>query len=240
MTLARDAQVGFLVGSFDVALLWPFVREAGSPSLKHSLKQGKLWSGGSGAVMMLVPYSIVVESLNNAMSHPGSQEQQTLSSKLSMAPLTSFIIAAGLQPIEKKLVMDSLLQTERSGKGPVVDLVRYAQKHGMRRLYGGFLPLWARETIYVSATMVLNPWWTTTGMGEGAAGVNCLKAFALGFSAGMISAPCQTLSVMAKDEVPHREKLTLNRLFYGSMTRSIRTGAAGVLWFLARRVSDNE
>lgn len=25
MTLARDAQVGFLVGSFDVALLWPFV-----------------------------------------------------------------------------------------------------------------------------------------------------------------------------------------------------------------------
>lgn len=188
--------------------------------------------------MMLVPYSIVVESLNNALSRPdGKEQQQTLGSKLSMAPLTSFIIAVGLQPIEKKLVMDSLLQTERSGKGPVVDLVRYAQKHGARRLYGGLLPLWARETIYVSATMVLNPWWTTS---EGAAGVNCLKAFALGFSAGMISAPCQTLSVMAKDEVPHRDKLTLKRLFYGSMTRSIRTGAAGVLWFLARRVSDNQ
>jgi hypothetical protein len=124
----------------------------------------------------------------------------------------------------------------------VVDIIRFTRKHGLKRLYGGFLPLWLREIVYVTATTVLNPYWTSLAS-EDVSG-NCAKAFVLGFSAGMLSAPFQTLSVVGKDErglsMMRNVVGSPKRLFFGSLTRSIRTGMAGILWFLSRKVADEQ
>jgi hypothetical protein len=258
MTILDDTFVGFLVGTLDVAFLWPFVviacrREAGAPSIAYAVKQGKLWSGGTGALTMLVPYCVLVESISNFAYNQGKDEQRKAEeddwrTKLWKAPLTSFIIACGLQPIEKKIVMDSLFQTTRTGKGPVVDLYHYVTQKGVRRLMlSGLLPLWARETIYVASVTILNPHLTTDNPNATLV-EKCASAFAVGFSAGMISAPIQTLNVLQKDErnagkslrslfltpTSSENQLNIKRLFFGSGSRSFRTGAAGVLWFLSR------
>jgi hypothetical protein len=62
---------------------------------------------------MLVPYSILVESLSSA----SSSSKDNVWDRLKSVPFSALIIAVGLQPIEKKIVMDSLLQTQRSGRG---------------------------------------------------------------------------------------------------------------------------
>jgi len=254
MTVLDDAVVGLLVGSLDVALLWPFVviasrREAGAPSVAHAVKQGKLWAGGLGALTMLVPYCVAVEALSNLAyaNTTASKDTQNWTQKLMNAPLTSAVIAVGLQPIEKKIVMDSLFQTQRSGKGPFFDVYAYAKRSGTGRLMlSGLIPLWARETIYVCAVTVLNPMMTCENP-NASIYQKCVSAFAIGFSAGMISAPLQTLNVMQKDERNYGRSLrslvfppaeeggfSFKRLFFGSGSRSFRTGAAGVLWFMSR------
>jgi hypothetical protein len=253
MTIAKDALVGMAVGCLDVAFLWPFVviacrREAGAPSVMHAVRQGKLWAGGVGALTMLVPYCVAVEALSNlAYKESAKLKEDSIMAKLGAAPLTSLVIAMGLQPIEKKIVMDSLLQTVHSGKGPINDLLLYARTNGLSRLIlAGLLPLWARETVYVAAVTILNPMMTTNNMNATVA-EKCASAFAIGFSAGMISAPLQTLNVLQKDDrnngkslkalvFPSKEEggFSWRRLFFGSGSRSFRTGSAGVLWFLAR------
>lgn len=251
MTVWDDALVGLLVGSMDVALLWPLVviasrREAGSPSVMHAIRQRNLWAGGLGGLTLLVPYCSAVEALSN-MTYNQSSKETSWPEKMIKAPFTSFVIALGLQPIEKKIVMDALFQTDHTGRGPIADVVHYAKTKGVRRLItSGLGPLWARETIYVAAVTVLNPMMTTNNP-KSSMVEKCVSAFGIGFCAGMISAPLQTLNVMQKDErnagrslndifLSKRpgEEFSLKRMFYGSATRSLRTGAAGVLWFVSR------
>ena len=258
MTITKDALVGFAVGTLDVAFLWPFVvvacrREAGSPSILHAVRQGNLWAGGFGALTMLVPYCVMVEALSNLTHNNNNNNHDDNVSwfdKALKTPLTSFVIAVGLQPIEKKIVMDSLSQTVRSGKGPFMDVLFYAKTKGVSRLmFSGLLPLWARETIYVSAVTILNPMMTTTENSSSSSSLltKCFSAFSIGFCAGMITAPIQTLNVMQKDErnvgqsirrlvfpPPEQGGFSIQRLFFGAGSRSFRTGAAGVLWFLSR------
>lgn len=232
--------MGVVVGILDVALLWPLVvlasrREAGSPSISHAVRQGRPWAGGLTAMVMLVPYCIAVESLGNLAT-----EGKAWDEKLPWIPLSSLPIAVGLQPIEKKLAMDSLLQTNRSGKGPFYDLALYVKANGIRRLYGGFLWLWSREMVYMSTVTVLNPALTASIETDYLA--KCATAFAIGFTSGMVSAPLQTVNILYKDErnVSNSWKQMIGskpswrRFFDGSGSRSFRTGLAGILWFSAR------
>lgn len=252
----KDAVVGASVGLLDVAFLWPFVvvacrREAGAKSTMEAIRRGKLWAGWQGALSMLIPYCIAIEGLNDLFKNMGGKSQTVA---------TSLVVSLGLQPIEKYLVMSQLLQMD--GKKPFHAMGEYVVKFGPKRLFGGFVWLWSRETVYVAAVSVLNPALTSyvgkVNSKDDAGMIHAKKsavAFGVGFGAGMISAPLQTLNVLKKDEASKgftltqllrideatfRSKTTVTtlarRLFFGSASRSVRTGAAGVLWFNCRHI----
>lgn len=56
----------------------------------------------------------------------------------------------------------------------------------------------------------------------------------------MVTAPIQTVNALSKSELNKNKKIidiiprSINRLFYGSFTRSIRTGFASILWSFSR------
>jgi len=162
-------KVGASVGVLDTAFVYPVAvlavrRECGT-SLRAALKQGNYWAGASTALALLVPYSIAIEAVTRGFGEPS----------LPMATLgTSLIVALGLQPIEKKLTTDQLLQ-----------------KPNYRRSSAGFFALWGRETVYVTSINVLSPL---------VAQVSSFGPFAVGFAAGVVSAPFQTVSAILKDE----------------------------------------
>ena len=157
---------------------------------------------------------------------------------LAGASITSLIISAGLQPIEKQIVMDQLLQspsraantgTKAASKNALAQIKSYVQHNGVRALYQGFSALFVRELIYIASVTVLTPLCTDYWLrrralhkeapradsnrfdacpdgGPAAEGQPILtlegfaSGFSIGFSAGMISAPCQTVNAMMKDE----------------------------------------
>ena len=147
--------------------------------------------------------------------------------------------------------MEQLLQAGGGAGRPshmtLRDLAAYAAAPGgWRALWAGFPALWARETVYIAAVTVLNP------LAAARVPQHALAAFAVGFGAGLVSAPLQTLNVVLKDErnrgVPRAWAPLLSgdwpavvhRLFFGAASRSARTGAAGVLWYAARRLAAAE
>ena len=82
----------------------------------------------------------------------------------------SIVTYLGLQPIEKKLVMDQLLEEQRHSKSaaqtakrgnpliaPIREIYQYANTHGIRALYGGATPLLMRELCYITAITIANP-----------------------------------------------------------------------------------
>jgi len=194
-----------------------------------------------------------------------------LDSSPFVAPLLMSVgVSAALQPFEKKLVMDQLLQipahkaASETGIKSFVEPLRainaYQKTHGMRALYKGYVPLAAREFIYIASITVVNPyivqccdhlWGSRANTGTANLLPGIVASFSVGFTAGMCSAPFQTVNAMMKDERNATRSLpellnkdifskglsgSLHRLFYGAGTRSLRTGGAGLLYFTWRRV----
>jgi hypothetical protein len=174
--LRKDATVGTCVGLTDIALVYPLAvlatrREAGI-SMAAALKQGRFWAGGWTAGSLLIPYSIVVEGGSNAIrravcSATGFDERSWQGDVASAVGTASLVTYLGLQPIEKKLVMDQLLEEQRGSPAaakrrnpllaPVKEIYQYAQANGIRALYGGAVPLLLRELCYITAITVANP-----------------------------------------------------------------------------------
>jgi hypothetical protein len=275
-TIQNNILTGSLVGILDIIFLWPFVtvaarRESGT-SLQNSLQQGKLWAGARTAASTLIPYSIALETLSGEFTRqisPESQLQQIL-----IATLVGLCVAGGLQPIEKKLVVEQLLQAQQNSTSKQYltlhefwQMAKNSPIGPYRWLGSGFVALWLREIVYVSAVTVVTPilWRTKWKSPDG-------MAFCVGFSAGMISAPIQTLNVLMKDErnvkvyvetrkhywgnfnvrlkcwidalfregeKTHTAKSSygyhlINRMFYGSLSRSFRIGGVSILWMRCR------
>lgn len=135
---------------------------------------------------------------------------------------------------------------------PIKELAAYTNTFGVRALSGGFVPLLGREFVYIAAITAVNPavtqWCANKG---GSAWYGVGGAFTVGLCAGILSAPLQTLSAMQKSETNRGSSLRkvlqqeifsdgcisgLQRLYFGGLTRSVRTGAAGVLYYTYRSV----
>ena len=274
----KDAAVGTSVGLTDIALVYPLAvlatrREAGV-SMREALKQGRFWAGGWTAGSLLVPYSIVVEGGSNVIRRTvcaatGIDARSWQGDVASAVGTASVVTYFGLQPIEKKLVMDQLLEEQGGGavaakrrrgnpiSAPVKEIYQYAQLHGVRALYGGAVPLLCRELCYITAITIANPlvtsWVEKPGKHGGSAHAplfGLLGAFSVGLTAGLVTAPFQTLNAVMKSE-SHRGKSMrallrdmfgngmaagVHRLWYGAATRSLRTAGAGMLYFTYRKI----
>lgn len=107
----RAVITGLAVGITDVICVFPLAvlatrRECGD-SLRAAIGRGKLWSGGMTAGTLLVPYSVCVESVSTHLDGVSSGQGVGLVAVLGTTAVTTL----GVQPIEKKLVMDQMLQT---------------------------------------------------------------------------------------------------------------------------------
>jgi len=137
-----------------------------------ALKQGRFWAGGWTAASLFIPYAICVEGGSNAIrrtvcSTTGIDESSWQGNVAAAVGTASIVTYLGLQPIEKKLVMDQLLQEPGAGVAagsrrnpllaPVQEIYQYAHAHGIRGLYGGAVPLLLRELFYITAITVANP-----------------------------------------------------------------------------------
>ena len=289
----RHALTGGAVGLMDIAFVYPLAvlatrRECGL-ALRAALEQRRFWSGGATAGTLLVPYSMAVEGVSHAVQ---------LDNPWAAALVTTCVTAPAFQVIEKKLVMDQMLQAELGGGGggrggassgssgsswqgglrrvlapmtaPVRQIRAYARAHGAATLFDGFAPFFARELVYIAAIVVVNPLVTGAAAarfgsdggpgGGGARGAAVASAFGVGWAAGWITAPFQTLSALQKHDVNRGVSVPqhvrsmfypaagstasaagelnawqgMRRLFFGAGIRSIRTGCAGVLYFQAR------
>ncbi|EKX33125.1 hypothetical protein GUITHDRAFT_120692 [Guillardia theta CCMP2712] len=261
MTWWIDAKVGAAVGVTDVALVYPLAvlatrREAGMP-MRTALAQGRLWAGGWTAGTLLIPYSIGVETLSNGVRRTTTRmlgmEEDSMTCQVAAAAATSGVITFfGLQPIEKKMV--GCCAGESSGDDERFSHVFcYTKTHGLRALYGGVTPLFLREFVYVFAITVANPQVTKLvereihafKMERHASIFGGFGAFLIGTSAGLVTAPFQTLNALMKSEANRGQRMLhvlqemfqrgalpgINRLWYGAATRSMRTGGAGVLYY---------
>lgn len=282
MSSSRDVAVGALVGVTDIASVYPLAvlacrREAGM-SMRQALAAGRFWSGAA-TQSILIPYSIMVEGGTAAVNRAlGSYSQHPL-----LGPLViSGIVGVGLQPIEKQLVVDQLLQSSKNdmakstvestknsikttaaktSTNPVRAMVEYQREFGLRALYKGISFVVLREFIYIASITVINPYavaYSKRIVGEEKGykrSAEALAAFSVGFSAGMVSAPVQTINAMMKDERNHSRSLaeivkrdlifeaseggfmaTVRRLYFGSLIRSLRCAGAGVLYHTWRTV----
>jgi len=159
-----------------------------------------------------------------------------------------FVTIFGMQPIEKKLVMDQMLQREpqtgsvqkrpsllRLLTAPGRDIAAYVRTNGMRALYAGTIPLILRECLYITAVTVASPVVTqrvsdynhdasaSLRMAASTAG-----AFTVGAAAGMASAPFQTVSAMMKSEENKGRKMDsiLRQIFKKGLGQGLHR-----LWF---------
>ena len=163
--LQRDSATGVCVGLTDIALVYPLAviatRRENGMSLRAALAARNLHSGGWTAGTLMVPYSVLVESMsqylnsmNDSSSGSGSQLEM-----FAAAAATSVVASIGVQPIEKKLTMDQMLESKAAQKAvaakhtgstnplltPLREIAAYTQAEGVAALFGGFAPLLARE-----------------------------------------------------------------------------------------------
>eukprot|EP00937_MAST-01D_sp_MAST-1D-sp2_P006559 g6559.t1 len=243
-------------------------------ALRTALARGHWWSGGATAGTLLVPYSAAIEGLSHTLDQ---------SAPFRAALVTACVTSPAFQVIEKKMVMDQMLQQKHPARapragacagpgrarsalllGPAREIAAYARRRGALALFDGFAPFFVRELLYITGLVVVNPRVTAAlrardggGGGSGtAAAVG--GAFLVGWSAGLLTAPFQTLSAMMKYDhnrgvsaLGHlrgmflpaaargelRVVAGLRRLYFGAGIRSIRTGCASVLYFTARSVA---
>ena len=168
--LRRDSATGVSVGLTDIALVYPLAviatRRENGMTLRAALAARNLHSGGWTAGTLLVPYSVLVESMSqylNSMSDSSSSsssnsEEGGGGGQLRMfaaAAATSLVASVGVQPIEKKLTMDQMLESGAAAKAvaarypgaqnplltPLREIAAYTQAEGTAALFGGFLPL---------------------------------------------------------------------------------------------------
>jgi len=254
---ARSVAVGAAVGVSDIAVVYPLAvvasrRESGL-QLRSALRQGNLWSGWR-TQSVLVPYSIMVEAGTDSIRKAFGKRWEGL------APLAaSVLVGFTLQPMEKKLVVDQLLQHATSIPHSTRSHVwlwmkEYVRIHGIAALFKGVSLVTFREFIYISSITAVNPWTISkaqTLSHKESFARDGIVAFSVGFSAGMISAPVQTLNVLSKDErnlylplkkIVSREIRALpplqaiERLFFGALIRSTRCGGAGLLYLAWRKI----
>ncbi len=249
---SKSVLVGVGVGVLDLSLVYPLAvlacrREAGQ-SLGAAVRAGRLWSGAT-AQLSLIPYSIAVEAGTKAF-----RDRLNLSPVAAALALSSFV-SLGLQPIERVLIMSQLLQGQQQAPNPITAIASFARQHGLAHLYKGLSPLALREFIYIASISAVNPKVVSvlsrrSGGGALSRGAEAAGAFAVGFSAGLISAPCQTVNAMMKDEARNSTRSLSEvvrgevfgrglwpgvvRLYYGAATRSTRCGGAGLLYYLCR------
>eukprot|EP00051_Salpingoeca_urceolata_P009792 m.118985 g.118985 ORF g.118985 m.118985 type:complete len:302 (-) comp16449_c1_seq1:128-1033(-) len=172
--MARSAGVGVCVGLTDVAFVYPLAvlatrRENGMP-FRTAIAARSFHAGGLTAATLLLPYSMLVEGLSTELRSVTAGFGSA--SPFVAASLTAVVAALGTQPVEKKMVMDQML--ERRGKGragpgasrrssgslllqPARDIAAYSRAHGLRALYSGFFPLLAREASYIIAITAVTP-----------------------------------------------------------------------------------
>jgi hypothetical protein len=75
----------------------------------------------------LIPYSVAVEGLTQLFqkkSGPDGGVGNDPATAAAAAAATAVVISLGLQPIEKQIVMDQLLQSPTAGHGTSSNLVR--------------------------------------------------------------------------------------------------------------------
>ena len=206
-------------GLTDIAMVYPLAvlatrREAGI-TMVAALKQGRFWAGGWTAGSLLIPYSICVEGGSNAIrravcSATGIEERSWQGDVAAAVGTASIVTYLGLQPIEKKLVMDQLLEEQgRAATGarrnpllaPVKEIYQYAHTHGIRALYGGAVPLLLRELCYITAITIANPLVTSSiekrAGGAGGAAWGLLGSFSVGCTAGLFRMLCACLRARA-------------------------------------------
>ena len=139
----------------------------------------------------------------------------------------------------------------------VAEIAKYQELFGWRALFQGFLPLYCRETVYVAAITAVGPViaselssYNTGESKDGSSTVlGFIGSFAVGTLAGVISAPMQTMNVLAKDEryrgVSLRKMFAaeiwsnqnvFHRLMFGSAIRSVRCGLASTLYYIYRNI----
>ena len=168
----RDAATGVSVGLTDIALVYPLAviatRRENGMSLRAALAARNLHSGGWTAGTLLVPYSVLVESmsqyLNSMNAESGGPQGAGSNGQLRMfaaAGATSLVASIGVQPIEKKLTMDQMLESEAARRAvaarypgqpnplltPLREIAAYTQAEGVAALFGGFLPLYVVASI---------------------------------------------------------------------------------------------
>jgi hypothetical protein len=202
-------------GLTDIAMVYPLAvlatrREAGI-TMAAALKQGRFWAGGWTAGSLLIPYSICVEGGSNAIrravcSATGIEERSWQGDVAAAVGTASIVTYLGLQPIEKKLVMDQLLEDQgRAATGarrnpllaPVKEIYQYAHTHGIRALYGGAVPLLLRELCYITAITIANPLVTSSiekrARGAGGTAFGLGGSFSVGCTAGLFRMLCACL-----------------------------------------------
>lgn len=155
------------MGLTDIALVYPLAviatRRENGMSLRAALAARNLHSGGWTAGTLLVPYSVLVESmsqyLNSMNAESGGPQGAGSNGQLRMfaaAGATSLVASIGVQPIEKKLTMDQMLESEAARRAvaarypgqpnplltPLREIAAYTQAEGVAALFGGFLPLY--------------------------------------------------------------------------------------------------
>ena len=206
---------------------------------------------------------MLVETLSSSLRDVAKGSLGSQSAAAAAAVVTGIVAAVGTQPIEKKLVMDAMLQPMSSRPnpgifGPLRNILSYQQQYGVRALWmSGLGPLLAREVTYVLSITAVGPWVSNYVMGSDHSQVlaGALSSFLVGLGAGIISAPCQTLNAMCKSErnrgvtawtlfrrdiQPLGFQAGVHRLFFGATTRALRCGAATTLYFGYRLVWEIE
>ena len=142
----------------------------------------------------------------------------------------------------------------------VTEIAKYQQMFGWRALFQGFLPLYCRESIYVAAITAVGPILASKlsslsigAQEESMTLAGALGTFSVGVLAGVISAPMQTMNVVAKDERYRGFSLraafateiwtaesnifkVVHRLMFGSAIRSVRCGCASTLYYFYRNL----
>ena len=116
---ARNAATGAFVGVLDTAFVYPLAvlatRRENGMTLRASIAAGRLYAGGLTAATLIIPYSACVEGLSNYVKActSTSRGKPSVQEDTAAAIATAVVVTLfGMQPIEKKLVMDQMLQRE--------------------------------------------------------------------------------------------------------------------------------
>ncbi|KAJ1492229.1 hypothetical protein T484DRAFT_2992349 [Baffinella frigidus] len=202
-SVRREMATGACVGITDIAAVYPLAvlatRRENGMTLAAAVRARSFWAGGYTAGTLLVPYSMAVESLSNemrrkAVSIGGFHEDDVMGHFAAASGTSVLVTFLGLQPIEKKMTMDQMLESSAQKNGaarrgnpflqPLVEISAYTKVHGVRALYAGAIPLLLRELCYISSITVANPIATKYLERTSGGGGSIVQGTAAAFSVG--------------------------------------------------------